>query len=188
MAVVIATPLALAAEVHAADDADDGDPERVGWRLATVGPTRGRVVTVGTTAAPARDLTFEVAWLTQALTPTSQDCVERLVERARTDSWTHEGCLVACLEREAPGRDRHGGGIGCPTTTPPGGCRTLQRRDHHRSPDRPGRPPRRSHRPRGPRLRHGPPTRSRHTDPDRRMTHRRGHVRPSMTASSTTSV
>jgi DNA replication protein DnaC len=35
--------------------------------------------------------------------------VERLAERARTDAWTHEVFLAACLEREVSVRRSHGG-------------------------------------------------------------------------------
>jgi DNA replication protein DnaC len=35
--------------------------------------------------------------------------VERLAERARTDAWTHEEFLAACLEREVSARQSHGG-------------------------------------------------------------------------------
>lgn len=62
------------------------------------------------TAVPARDLTAEVAFLTRALkAPTLRDCVDRLAERARAESWTHEEFLVACLQREVSARDSHGG-------------------------------------------------------------------------------
>jgi hypothetical protein len=62
------------------------------------------------TAAPARDLTAEAAFLTRALkAPTLRDCVERLAERARAEGWSHEQFLVACLQREVCARDSHGG-------------------------------------------------------------------------------
>jgi DNA replication protein DnaC len=35
--------------------------------------------------------------------------VERLAERARTDAWSHEDFLAACLEREVSSRQSHGG-------------------------------------------------------------------------------
>jgi DNA replication protein DnaC len=65
------------------------------------------------TAAPAkavRDLNAEVAFLTRALkAPTLRESVDRLAERARAESWTHEEFLVACLQREVAARDAHGG-------------------------------------------------------------------------------
>jgi DNA replication protein DnaC len=57
-----------------------------------------------------RDLSAEVAFLTRALkAPTLRESVERLAERARTESWTHEEFLVACLQREVAARESHGG-------------------------------------------------------------------------------
>jgi DNA replication protein DnaC len=35
--------------------------------------------------------------------------VPRLAERARTESWTHEDFLAACLQREVAARESHGG-------------------------------------------------------------------------------
>src|ERR1700692_1952628 len=62
------------------------------------------------TKAPARDVSAEVAFLTRALkAPTLRDAVERLAERARAESWTHEEFLVACLQREVSARESHGG-------------------------------------------------------------------------------
>ncbi len=61
-------------------------------------------------ARPARDLAGEIAFLTRALkAPTLREAVPRLAERARTDSWTHEEFLVACLQREVSARESHGG-------------------------------------------------------------------------------
>lgn len=41
--------------------------------------------------AQTRDVTSELAFLTRALkAPTLRDAVERLAERARAESWTHE--------------------------------------------------------------------------------------------------
>jgi DNA replication protein DnaC len=60
--------------------------------------------------APARDLAAEVAFLTRALkAPALRESVPRLAERARTESWTHEEFLVACLQREVAARESHGG-------------------------------------------------------------------------------
>jgi DNA replication protein DnaC len=60
--------------------------------------------------AQARDVTSELAFLTRALkAPTLRDAVERLAERARAESWTHEEFLAACLGREVAARETHGG-------------------------------------------------------------------------------
>src|SRR4051794_9884392 len=62
-----------------------------------------------TKAAP-RDFAAEVAFLTRALkAPTLRESVTRLAERARTESWSHEEFLVACLQREVSARESHGG-------------------------------------------------------------------------------
>src|SRR5664279_6354799 len=59
---------------------------------------------------PARDTVAEIAYLTRALkAPTLRDAVERLGERARAESWTHEEFLAACLQREVSARENHGG-------------------------------------------------------------------------------
>ncbi len=75
-----------------------------------------RVVTARKTTSTAassqssRDLTGEVAFLTRALkAPTLREAVPRLAERARSESWTHEEFLVACLQREVAARESHGG-------------------------------------------------------------------------------
>jgi DNA replication protein DnaC len=58
----------------------------------------------------SRDLTAEVAYLTRVLkAPTLRESVDRLAERARAESWTHEEFLVACLQREVAARESHGG-------------------------------------------------------------------------------
>ena len=63
------------------------------------------------TAHPTgRDLTSEIVFLTRALTaPTLRESVPRLAERARTETWSHEEFLVACLQREVAAREAHGG-------------------------------------------------------------------------------
>jgi DNA replication protein DnaC len=62
-----------------------------------------------TTTRP-RDLSGEVAFLTRALkAPTLRESVGRLAQRARTENWTHEEFLVACLQREVAARESHGG-------------------------------------------------------------------------------
>src|SRR3954466_2230726 len=61
-------------------------------------------------AVSDRDLTAEVTFLTRALkAPTLREAVPRLAERARTESWTHEEFLAACLQREVAAREAHGG-------------------------------------------------------------------------------
>jgi DNA replication protein DnaC len=58
----------------------------------------------------ARDVTAEIAYLTRALkAPTLRESAGRLAERARSESWTHEEYLAACLQREVAARDAHGG-------------------------------------------------------------------------------
>jgi DNA replication protein DnaC len=57
-----------------------------------------------------RDLTGELAFLTRALkAPTLRTSVSRLAERARTEGWSHEEFLAACLQRELAAREAHGG-------------------------------------------------------------------------------
>jgi len=52
----------------------------------------------------------DIAFLCRALkAPSLAHCVERLAERARAESWTHEEFLVACLQREVAAREAHGG-------------------------------------------------------------------------------
>jgi DNA replication protein DnaC len=61
-------------------------------------------------ARTARDTASEIAFLTRALkAPTLRESVDRLAERARAESWTHEEFLVACLQREVSARESHGG-------------------------------------------------------------------------------
>ena len=65
---------------------------------------------VTTKPATARDVSAELAFLTRALkAPTMREAVPRLAERARTESWTHEEFLAACLQREVAARESHGG-------------------------------------------------------------------------------
>ena len=60
--------------------------------------------------AAARDFSSEIVFLTRALkAPTLRDAVERLAQRAREQSWSHEEFLVACLQREVSARESHGG-------------------------------------------------------------------------------
>ena len=58
----------------------------------------------------ARDVSAELAFLTRALkAPTLREAIDRLAERARAESWTHEEFLAACLQREVAAREAHGG-------------------------------------------------------------------------------
>jgi DNA replication protein DnaC len=62
----------------------------------------------GTASRPDADL----AYLCRALkAPSLKAAIERLGERARTESWTHEQFLAACLEREVAARQSNGGEI-----------------------------------------------------------------------------
>ena len=57
-----------------------------------------------------RDVTAEIAYLTRALkAPSLRESAGRLAERARSESWSHEEYLAACLQREVAARDAHGG-------------------------------------------------------------------------------
>src|SRR5438034_993079 len=57
-----------------------------------------------------RDVLSEVAFLTRALkAPALRESVPRLAERARSESWSHEEFLIACLQREVAARESHGG-------------------------------------------------------------------------------
>jgi DNA replication protein DnaC len=52
----------------------------------------------------------DLAYLCRALkAPSLLDASGRLGERARTERWSHEEYLVACLEREVAAREGHGG-------------------------------------------------------------------------------
>jgi DNA replication protein DnaC len=63
-----------------------------------------------TAKTTTRDVTAELAFLTRALkAPTLRDSVARLAERARTEAWSHEEFLAACLQREVAARQSHGG-------------------------------------------------------------------------------
>jgi DNA replication protein DnaC len=62
------------------------------------------------TKTATRDVAAELAYLTRALkAPTLRESAGRLAERARSESWTHEEYLTACLQREVAARDAHGG-------------------------------------------------------------------------------
>jgi DNA replication protein DnaC len=61
---------------------------------------------MATAKKPAADL----AYLCRALkAPSLAKAVDRLAERARTENWTHEEFLAACLEREVAARQSNGG-------------------------------------------------------------------------------
>jgi DNA replication protein DnaC len=61
------------------------------------------------TASKAKP-TADIAYLCRALkAPSLARSVERLAERARAESWTHEVFLAACLEREVAARQSNGG-------------------------------------------------------------------------------
>jgi DNA replication protein DnaC len=63
-----------------------------------------------TKPATGRNVTSELAFLVRALkAPSLGASVERLAERARAESWTHEEFLAACLQREVAARESHGG-------------------------------------------------------------------------------
>jgi DNA replication protein DnaC len=65
---------------------------------------------MATSKQVTRDVGSEIAFLTRALkAPTMRDAVERLAERARAETWTHEEFLIACLQREVSARESHGG-------------------------------------------------------------------------------
>jgi DNA replication protein DnaC len=65
---------------------------------------------VTATKTNARDVTAEIAYLTRALkAPSLRESAGRLAERARSESWSHEEYLAACLQREVAARDAHGG-------------------------------------------------------------------------------
>jgi DNA replication protein DnaC len=54
--------------------------------------------------------TSDIAYLCRALkAPSLAAAVERLAERARAETWSHEDFLAACLEREVASRQDHGG-------------------------------------------------------------------------------
>ena len=54
----------------------------------------------------------DLAYLCRALkAPSLAGAIERMGERARTEGWTHEEYLAACLEREVAARQSNGGEI-----------------------------------------------------------------------------
>lgn len=68
-----------------------------------------RTTTKSPVTRTGRDVTSELEFLTRALkAPTLRESVQRLAERAREESWTHEEFLAACLQREVSARESHG--------------------------------------------------------------------------------
>jgi DNA replication protein DnaC len=62
------------------------------------------------TTSSGRNVAAELAYLTRSLkAPSLAAAVERLAERARTEAWSHEEFLAACLQREVAAREAHGG-------------------------------------------------------------------------------
>jgi DNA replication protein DnaC len=62
------------------------------------------------TTSSSRDVTAELAYLTRALkAPTLREAIDRLAQRARTETWSYEEFLAACLQREVSARESHGG-------------------------------------------------------------------------------
>jgi DNA replication protein DnaC len=62
------------------------------------------------TKTAGRDLAAELGFLTRALkAPSLREAAGRLAERARTEGWSHEEFLAACLQREVAAREAHGG-------------------------------------------------------------------------------
>jgi DNA replication protein DnaC len=75
--------------------------------------TKSTTTTTATgAAAPSsgRNVQAELAYLTRVLkAPSLAASIDRLAERARAESWTHEEFLAACLQREVAAREAHGG-------------------------------------------------------------------------------
>ena len=71
--------------------------------------------TRSTTEKPSptgRDTAGEIAYLSRALkTPAIAEAAERLAERARTENWTHQEYLAACMQRENATRSASGAEI-----------------------------------------------------------------------------
>jgi DNA replication protein DnaC len=58
----------------------------------------------------SRNVASEIAFLSRALkAPSLAASVERLAERARAESLTHEEFLASCLQREVAARESYGG-------------------------------------------------------------------------------
>src|SRR5947209_18237530 len=62
------------------------------------------------TTTSSRDLSAALPDLTRALKARAlPEAVDGLAERARTETWTYEEFLAACLQREVSARESHGG-------------------------------------------------------------------------------
>jgi hypothetical protein len=73
---------------------------RSGWDWAR---DEGGVTPRRSQATPVTDLTAEIAELTRTLkAPALRESVDRLAERARAESWTHEEYLVAACKVRSP--------------------------------------------------------------------------------------
>ncbi|CAM4516642.1 IS21-like element helper ATPase IstB [Nocardia ninae] len=67
-------------------------------------------MTAKSSTSGARNVGSEIAYLARVLkAPTLAGAVDRLAERARSEGWTHEEFLAACLQREVAAREAHGG-------------------------------------------------------------------------------
>jgi DNA replication protein DnaC len=67
-------------------------------------------ITMTANANGARNVASEIAHLARASkAPTLGSAVERLADRARSENWSHEEFLAACLQREVAAREAHGG-------------------------------------------------------------------------------
>ena len=77
---------------------------------AAIRSRRAGGVMAAKTTTSSRDVTAELAYLTRALkAPTLREAADRLAERARTETWSYEEFLAACLQREVSARESHGG-------------------------------------------------------------------------------
>src|ERR1700749_475 len=62
------------------------------------------------TTNSSRDVSEELAYLPRALkAPTLREPIDRLAERARSETWSYEEFLAACVQREVSARESHGG-------------------------------------------------------------------------------
>jgi DNA replication protein DnaC len=75
-------------------------------------PAPNRATTTEPPVRTGRDTRAEIAYLSRALkTPALAEAAQRLGERARTEGWTHEEYLAACLQRENATRSASGAEI-----------------------------------------------------------------------------
>lgn len=64
----------------------------------------------GAKARSGREIAAELAYLSRTLkAPSLLGAVDRLAQRARSESWSYEEFLAACLQREVAAREEHGG-------------------------------------------------------------------------------